>query len=325
MTDKEVLELIRSKAWNVISGRADRVDWDRVSTYRNLPEDFCRIFKYYVNWENVVRYSQLSEPFIEECINEKYITWWDVSQYQELSEQFMDKHIDELDMWTIEDSHTFSPNFIRTHMDRVSIINQVRRGEMDRDTLEEFKDYVIQHADKEDWKYISQMTEAPIYYFDIFKDHILWDITSRTNYDFTGEFLQKYGTYINWDIALKYKYFKMKFIKKYWKKYNWSWKTLCHHQHLSEDFIRKYEKFINWEELTNYCILSERLIEDMTDHFNKKCWTHISAKQRLTRDFVFRHLEDINLIGLQNNYHIRWNKKNAIYALELIQRKREDL
>lgn len=44
----------------------DRVDWDTISEYKNLSEDFIREFKDKINWIAISIYQNLSEDFINE-------------------------------------------------------------------------------------------------------------------------------------------------------------------------------------------------------------------------------------------------------------------
>ena len=45
------------------------LNWDLISMQNNLPEDFIRIFKNYVNLELIFKYQHLSQSFIDELKN----------------------------------------------------------------------------------------------------------------------------------------------------------------------------------------------------------------------------------------------------------------
>lgn len=302
------------------------INWDKLSIYKNMSVDFMREFKDNLNWELVNMYGHsIDESLIEELVAENKITWVEISEYQyDMSEDFIRKHWNDLEKYWLAENYVFSNSFMREFKDYFDIFEYIKLGRASREFLEEMKDYIIQNFDKNDWNYIA-LYDLPIHYYEVFRDQLDWEEVSKSNVQLSADFINKFGRYLNWTKCVQYKYMKMKFIKKYWKRFNFNWKYLCSYQQLSEEFIRKHADKICWEELTFSNSLPINLIEDMIPYFNEKCWSNISGRQRLTSDFVFKHLEQINLPAFVQNYKIRWNKDHALYALELIDRKRTGL
>lgn len=59
-------------------------DWDDISKYQKLSEDFIREFHNKVNWNMISKYQKLSEDFIKEFENK--VDWDNISMFQKLSE-----------------------------------------------------------------------------------------------------------------------------------------------------------------------------------------------------------------------------------------------
>ena len=67
----------------------NKVEWDYISIYQNLSEDFIRNEKPFIspmNWTYISEYQKLSENFIREFKNN--VNWEYISKYQTLSEDF---------------------------------------------------------------------------------------------------------------------------------------------------------------------------------------------------------------------------------------------
>ena len=56
------------------------IDWNKLSHYQILSEDFIREFKDKIDWMAVCRYQKLSEDFIREFKDK--VDWWYISKYQ---------------------------------------------------------------------------------------------------------------------------------------------------------------------------------------------------------------------------------------------------
>lgn len=322
----KIIELSKDNSnFQFLWTRRYRLNWNEISCCKDLTTDFIKTFKDMFNWRIMNRWNNIPEDMFEDLVKQHELTWGEISEYQyNMSEEFIRKHWNDLDKFWLEDNYTFSSSFMREMRDSCNLFEYIEKGYADKDFLEELKPLMVKKLKREHWLRLSTR-DYPIHYYEVLRDYLDWSAISKIQTPLTAEFIEKFGSYLDWSTCLRYRYFKMKFIKKYREKFDWSWKDLCRYQRLSEDFIRKHENEIVWEELFWYTSVSEKLIEDMAPHYNEKCWHLISQNQRLTSDFVFKHLEDISLIGFSNNHKIHWNKKHALYALELIERKRTGL
>lgn len=326
MINLEFEEYIKNEAnYDYIFSHSHEFNWNEISNISQLPNNFLYRFRNFLNWSKVNKCNDIPEDLIKILISKLKLNWEEVSECQKhLSEEFIKKHFKKLNIFWISVNYNLSPTFMREYKDYFDLVHYIKSFPVKKDFLLEFKDEIINMCNADDWNYIAH-NNFPVYYYEIFKDQLNWEEVSKSNEPFSADFLNKFGRYLNWNTCLHYKYFKMKFIKKYWKRFNFNWRILCSYQQLSEDFIRKHKDKIYWEELTFKSTLPLTLIEDMSPYFNKRCWSNISFKQRLTREFVFNHLEQIDLPAFIQNYKIKWNKEHAVYALELIDRKRTGL
>ena len=65
------------------------IDWNKISQYQILSENFIREFKDKVNWERISQYQTLSEDFIREFKDK--VDWDSISKCQKLSEEFIEE------------------------------------------------------------------------------------------------------------------------------------------------------------------------------------------------------------------------------------------
>lgn len=106
-------------------------------------------------------------------------------------------------------------------------------------------------------------------------------------------------------------------MRKYEEFFNW--RKLSDHQQMSEDFIREYQNEVHWDRITQRIRMSEAFIEEFQDKvvwdyvwsYQKKLscdfiernlkghgrvdWKRIVMYQKLTDDFMKRHLDEISI------------------------------
>jgi len=99
----------------------DKVDWNLISCYQKLSEDFIREFKDKVDWLNISERQKLSENFVREFKN--FVNWKYISFSQKLSEYFIREFQDKVDWYSISHSQKLSEDFIREFKDKVYWIN----------------------------------------------------------------------------------------------------------------------------------------------------------------------------------------------------------
>ena len=73
--DLDRLEYL-NKELNFKKTTLENVDWDYISQYKNLSEDFIREFQNEIEWRNVVRYQNVSLAFIKEFKHKMCSTYW---------------------------------------------------------------------------------------------------------------------------------------------------------------------------------------------------------------------------------------------------------
>ncbi len=88
----------------------DNVDWDYISCYQKLSEDFIREFKDKIVWYWISKNQKLSEDFIREFQNK--INWYRISDHQKLSEDFIREFQNYVDWGNISTYQKLSENFI---------------------------------------------------------------------------------------------------------------------------------------------------------------------------------------------------------------------
>jgi hypothetical protein len=116
----------------------NKVDWDFVSKYRPLSEDFIREFKDEVNWYSISAYQTLSEDFIREFKDE--VNWYSISAYQSLSEDFIREFEDKVHWPLISESQPLSEEFIREFKDNIEWDCISEYQALSEDFIKEFKD-----------------------------------------------------------------------------------------------------------------------------------------------------------------------------------------
>ena len=87
----------------------DKVDWYFISIYQKLSEDFIREFQDKVNWDCISIYQKLSEDFIREFQDK--VNWDWVSIYLKLSEEFIREFKDKVNWYSISEYQKLSDSF----------------------------------------------------------------------------------------------------------------------------------------------------------------------------------------------------------------------
>ena len=124
-----------------------KFDWNNISEYQKLSEEFIDKYIDKVNWSYISGYQKLSEEFIDKYIDK--VNWYFISRYQKLSEDFIEKHIGKVYWYNILMNQKLSESFIEKYINRVDwvYISQYQ-------TLSE--EFIEKHYDKVNWYYISK-------------------------------------------------------------------------------------------------------------------------------------------------------------------------
>ena len=136
---------------NKLARFTDKVDWDYISIYHYLSEDFIREFADKVDWGFISSYQRLSEDFIREFQDK--VNWYWISQCQHLSEDFIREFADRVDWDWISMFQRLSEDFIREFQDRVDWdwISMFQR--LSKEFIEEFKDNIYMKGVADSWHY----------------------------------------------------------------------------------------------------------------------------------------------------------------------------
>lgn len=139
--------------------------WVDISQDKILSEEFIRIFRNHICWNNVCRFQKLSETFLEEFKAEAY--WVTLSRYQSLSEDFIRKHQNDVYWANISFYQVLSENFIREFEDKVFWIGISSYQNLSLAFLIEFK---------------NQITWKNYFHHNRTNFHIVKKIISKTDY-----------------------------------------------------------------------------------------------------------------------------------------------
>ena len=115
----------------------DKVDWEGISEYQKLSEDFIREFKDNVYWNLISEYQKLSENFIREFKDK--VDWYRISKYQKLSENFIREFQEKVDWYWISKYQKLSENFIREFQDQVDWFRISKFQKLSEEFIREFK------------------------------------------------------------------------------------------------------------------------------------------------------------------------------------------
>jgi len=202
---KEIRSLIKKLELNCsVEEFEDKVDWDDISRYQKLSEDFIREFQDEVDWIYISKYQKLSENFIREFKNK--VNWGCISIHQKLSEGFIREFKNKVNWGCISIHQKLSEGFIMEFKDKVSwgIISIYQN--LSEGFIREFKDKVS-------WYNISIYQNLSEGFIREFKDKVDWGCISKykkLSEGFIREFKLKIGS-DNW--IYKDKEFKLEKIK----------------------------------------------------------------------------------------------------------------
>ena len=106
--------------FNFVKQHINEVDWNYISIYQKLSEDFIVEFKNKVNWHLISNHQILSESFIKEFRDK--VDWICISKYQSLSEDFIKEFKDKVDFKLILNSYKFNKSELK-EIENITKIN----------------------------------------------------------------------------------------------------------------------------------------------------------------------------------------------------------
>ena len=119
VTDEITLirELTIDEVFDYIRENKNIVNWNVISSWQKLSEEFIREFQYRVNWDCISACQQLSEDFIREF--EDKVEWISISIDQKLSENFIREFENRVDWCFINEYQQLSNKFRREFQDKL--------------------------------------------------------------------------------------------------------------------------------------------------------------------------------------------------------------
>lgn len=94
------------------------INWNFISIYKRLSEEFILEYSNYLNWGTVIIFQSLSENLIR--IFSDRINLWVISEHQVLSESFIEDYKNSINWGNISSNQVLSWNFILKHKDLVN-------------------------------------------------------------------------------------------------------------------------------------------------------------------------------------------------------------
>jgi hypothetical protein len=118
-------------------------DWEMLSCYQCLDEDFIKEFDSQIKWDYILKYQKLSEKILIEynkCFNKK--DWSNISRYQRLSEKFIKRFRNKVDWYYISKYQKLSEKFIKRYKYKVNWYCISRFQILNKKFVLEFKDKI---------------------------------------------------------------------------------------------------------------------------------------------------------------------------------------
>ena len=151
MAKKSITQRVNELLGTNYKGLITERQWSYISRYQELPEDFIREFKDYVDWYFISTKQKPSESFIREF--KDYVDWYCISKYQKLSEGFIREFKDKLGWACISKYQKLSESFIREFKYKVDWHCISKYQKLSNEFTEEFKDKLYLNKIKESWHY----------------------------------------------------------------------------------------------------------------------------------------------------------------------------
>jgi len=275
------------------------IDWTAISHNKNLSEKFIRKYQDKLDWNAMVLQQVLSEEYIE-IFQDKIdkICWRLISRIPDLSEEFIIKHLDVLYLPSILEYQDITQRLIEKisshkYLKGKNLSQIIKYNDKSiKKLLENKSDY-----DDIDWKKLFRCKKI--------SESSLEIIINKYNYFQNNPVYEKISSYeLSESFIIKYLYFgKLNKI------------SLLKNNKLSAAFIEKHlNKFAqNQDDLYKTQNIPERLIEKMIDSspltyfvFGDYYWVHISKYQKISKSFIKKYINELNLIYLSDNKNI-WN------------------
>jgi len=143
----------------------DDFEWEYISKYQKLSEEFIREFQDKVYWYGILTYQNLSEDFIREFKDK--VSWYYLSINQKLSEEFIREFQDKVYWCWISKYQKLSEEFIREFQDKVcwnyiSMYQKLSENFMKEFNLKKFKNNWLYISKEDKLNYIKKYTKYEV-------------------------------------------------------------------------------------------------------------------------------------------------------------------
>lgn len=237
----------------------DTVNWDNISSTKNLSLEFISTFKDKLSWFKISLFQKLPEEFIEE--HSDLVCWKTISKHQNLSESFIEKHAGKLDWRFICSCQNVSEDFLRKFVDRIRFDYLFDNKKLSESFISDYVDYY----DKDIWSSISK----------------------RQN--FSEDFALKYADFINWS-DISERYLSNSFINRFYNKL--SFPSVLMHNNISDDLIRNYIESIDQVGgIITRCQIPEDILEELMNSHRASLSEYIIKHQNLSDAFMRKHID----------------------------------
>ena len=206
MENKNITQRVNEYLGTDYKGLITQEQWEVISAYQNLSEDFIREFQDKVNWSYISKYQKLSETFIREFQDK--VSWGNISWYQKLSEDFIREFKYEVGWYGISSRQNLSENFIREFQYEVAWEGISEYQKLSEDFIREFQDEV-------DWSRISE------------------------NQKLSESFIREFQDKVYWGLISKYQKLSESFIREFQDKVYWGWISTSRRR--SNEFIEEFK------------------------------------------------------------------------------------
>ncbi len=271
-------KLIDSGNWEILENDvsntlASIARWRIISSLK-LPESFILKFRDRVNWEDILRYQNLSVDFIEEhIINNQYVQmdkeciWRFIIMCQNLNEKFLRKYENKIDKFSLW---------------HAVFLNQIGLSES-------FLNDFIHRS----FLFASEVKDLPINIIEKFKNKLNWDRISKYHV-LSDEFYQRFKKKLNnnmiYNPTINRNIFDHIEVLLYDQDIRLASRTL------SEDMLNYIEKhYIDWEVVAARGDISEEFLIKNKQNIN---FDGLSRIREYSTKFIIQNHHKINLMAL---------------------------
>lgn len=263
--------------------RADAVpktprEWDRLLAWPNIyvTEAFAEKHSAALtraNWVTVVRYCELSEPFIRKHLGALELN--EVVFNQALSDDFLREFADELDWSRASGRQTLSPAILRDFGERIDWKAWSAQPSVDDAMLEAF-------ADKTHWPSVD-CTNRGEAFLRRHADALPWSGirgVSANRLPLSSEFLRDFGERLNWAEWSRYGAISDAQLEEFSGRIHWA--SFSQNGHITDAQIRKYADRIDWALLLTWGrSISEELLREHAEHVDDALWAKLIRLKKL--------------------------------------------